>query len=200
MNNAYTNISYRGQISQGTLQWNLYMRGTASNYLAGQLLIGTTTKGTFALDVNGTARVSGASSFGGNMTLSLNQNSNTSLTVSNTTTGTTAVSEVVLQSNTAASFGKTSSSYFTFKTIVASDFYIYNAGAGDITMLNNFSSGNIKFTAGGSSTVYMTIKSNGSVNYAPMATPATASAGDVYYDSTSNKLRCYNGTSWNDLF
>ena len=60
MNNAYTNISYRGQISQGTLQWNLYMSGTASNYLAGQLLIGTTTKGTFALDVNGTARVSGA--------------------------------------------------------------------------------------------------------------------------------------------
>jgi len=59
MNNAYTNISYRGQISQGTLQWNLYMSGTASNYLAGQLLIGTTTKGTFALDVNGTARVSG---------------------------------------------------------------------------------------------------------------------------------------------
>ena len=167
---------------------------------AGRLLLGTTTEGTFLLDVNGTARVSGASTFGGNMTLSLNQNSNTSLTVSNTTTGTFAVSEVVLQSNTVASFGKTSSSYATFKTIVASDVYIYNAGAGDITMLNNFSSGNIKFTAGGSSTVYMTIKSNGSVRYQPMATPGTAQAGDVYYDSTSNKLRCYDGTTWNDLF
>ena len=38
------------------------------------------------------------------------------------------------------------------------------------------------------------------VNYVPMSTPATANAGDVYYDSSTNKLRCYNGTSWNDLF
>ena len=44
------------------------------------------------------------------------------------------------------------------------------------------------------------IKSNGSVRYTPMATPASAEAGDVYYDSSTNKLRCYNGTSWNDLF
>jgi hypothetical protein len=40
----------------------------------------------------------------------------------------------------------------------------------------------------------------GSVRFIPIATPSTAEAGDVYYDSTSNKLRCYNGTSWNDLF
>jgi hypothetical protein len=38
------------------------------------------------------------------------------------------------------------------------------------------------------------------VNYVPMSTPATANAGDVYYDSSTNKLRCYNGTTWNDLF
>jgi hypothetical protein len=44
------------------------------------------------------------------------------------------------------------------------------------------------------------LKANGSLRYIPMATPASAEAGDVYYDSTSNKLRCYNGTSWNDLF
>jgi hypothetical protein len=44
------------------------------------------------------------------------------------------------------------------------------------------------------------IKANGSVRYIPMATPASAEAGDVYYDSSTNKLRCYNGTSWNDLF
>jgi len=24
--------------------------------------------------------------------------------------------------------------------------------------------------------------------------------GDIYYDSTLKKLRCYNGTSWNNLF
>jgi hypothetical protein len=40
----------------------------------------------------------------------------------------------------------------------------------------------------------------GSVRFIPIATPASAEAGDVYYDSSTNKLRCYNGTSWNDLF
>ena len=44
------------------------------------------------------------------------------------------------------------------------------------------------------------VKENGAVRYVPMAEPASAEAGDVYYDSTSNKLRCYNGTIWNDLF
>jgi hypothetical protein len=39
--------------------WGLYGAGTADNYLAGKLLINTTTVGTFNLDVNGTARVSG---------------------------------------------------------------------------------------------------------------------------------------------
>ena len=58
--------------------------------------------------------------------------------------------------------------------------------------------GGLKFYA--NATERMRLKSNGSVRYIPMATPASAEAGDVYYDSSTNKLRCYNGTSWNDLF
>ena len=38
------------------------------------------------------------------------------------------------------------------------------------------------------------------LHIAPGATPATAEAGDVYYDSTTNKLRCHNGAAWQDLF
>ena len=34
----------------------------------------------------------------------------------------------------------------------------------------------------------------------PSATPSGASAGDIYFDSSTNKLRCFNGTIWNDLF
>ena len=34
----------------------------------------------------------------------------------------------------------------------------------------------------------------------PRATPASATAGDVYFDSTANTLRCYDGTAWQDLF
>lgn len=44
------------------------------------------------------------------------------------------------------------------------------------------------------------INADGSVNFTPMATPAAPSAGDIYYDSTLNKLRCYDGTTWNNLF
>ena len=52
-----------------------------------------------------------------------------------------------------------------------------------------------------SSTVRATVKQNGQVNFVPLgAAPSGAAAGDVYYDSSTNKLRCYNGTSWNDLF
>lgn len=37
-------------------------------------------------------------------------------------------------------------------------------------------------------------------NFVPQIEPATPKAGDVYYSSSTNKLRCYNGTIWNDLF
>jgi hypothetical protein len=47
----------------------------------------------------------------------------------------------------------------------------------------------------------MRVKANGQVRFVPLAAaPLGAEAGDVYYDSTTNKLRCYNGTIWNDLF
>ena len=102
MNNGYTNIAYRGQISQGTLSWNLYMNGTASNYLAGQLLIGTTTKGTFALDVNGTARVSGDATFSTNVGIGISPLSrlhisgagDQSIILQSTSTGTTTSSYI----------------------------------------------------------------------------------------------------------
>jgi hypothetical protein len=56
---AVNNFAFYGEIPNGTNRWNLYMNGTADNYLRGKLLINTTTVGTFDLDVNGTARVSG---------------------------------------------------------------------------------------------------------------------------------------------
>lgn len=41
----------------------------------------------------------------------------------------------------------------------------------------------------------------GFANFQPVSGPPTSPrAGSVYYDSSTNKLRCYNGTSWNDLF
>jgi hypothetical protein len=45
------------------------------------------------------------------------------------------------------------------------------------------------------------VKGAGQLRFFPLAVdPAGAEAGDVYYNSSSNKLKCYNGSTWNDLF
>jgi len=43
---ATTNYGFYSNIASGTGRWNLYMNGTASNYMAGDLLLGTTTPDT----------------------------------------------------------------------------------------------------------------------------------------------------------
>jgi len=52
-----------------------------------------------------------------------------------------------------------------------------------------------------SGTGVLQAKSTGSVRFVPLAAdPASGNeAGDVYYNSSTNKLRVYNGTSWVDL-
>lgn len=38
------------------------------------------------------------------------------------------------------------------------------------------------------------------LNLVPSTTPASASAGDIYFDSGTNKLRAYDGSGWHDLW
>jgi hypothetical protein len=46
----------------------------------------------------------------------------------------------------------------------------------------------------------MRVKATGAVRFVPLsADPGTADAGDVYYNSSTNKLRVYDGSSWVDL-
>jgi hypothetical protein len=41
----------------------------------------------------------------------------------------------------------------------------------------------------------------GAINFQPKsAAPASPAEGDVYYDDVLKKLRCYDGTIWNNLF
>ena len=161
----------------------------------GNLLVGTTTDSGQKLQVNGTIYATSGD-------IVNNQNGTTVFSLSNSTAGGSAFTEFRINASVGTgAFGKTSASTTAYKTISPSDLYIYNnSGAGNIAILNDKSGGSITMAAGASSTVHMTIKSNGSVRYQPMATPGTAEAGDVYYDSSTNKLRCYNGTTWNDLF
>lgn len=66
----------------------------------------------------------------------------------------------------------------------------------------------IKVSADGSSwnDALSIAASTGQVNIAtilhltPGSAPASAAAGDLYFDSSTNKARCYDGTIWQDLF
>jgi hypothetical protein len=229
------------------------MSGTADNYLRGKLLINTTTVSTFALDVNGTARVSGNLTGGNNFILpyaagSITSNAltwgntiglyldnsffflgdsfNSGICLNNTNSITNPIFFAKLNQNTYVKNSNSASSY-TLK--IVNDFndsantfsgILFAAGTGVSTAArgkgglvynqngNGWNRGDFYFlqnsvadgTIASISDVVLAVKNNGSVKFVPRATPSSAEAGDVYYDSSTNKLRCYNGTSWNDLF
>jgi hypothetical protein len=82
----------------------------------------------------------------------------------------------------------------------ASDAAVANIGIGYGT---DASDGYLYFRirdSGTTNRLVTVMKANGAVRFVPLAAdPASGEAGDVYYNSTDNKLRVYNGTSWVDL-
>jgi hypothetical protein len=56
-------FGYYGNVASGTNKWNIYMNGTALNYMNGALLLGSTTSSGEQLQVTGTMKVTGASTF-----------------------------------------------------------------------------------------------------------------------------------------
>jgi hypothetical protein len=54
---ATNNFGFRSEIASGTGRWNFYANGTASNYFAGTVAVGTTSPNSAALlDVSSTTR------------------------------------------------------------------------------------------------------------------------------------------------
>ena len=75
---AVTNLGFRGRINSGTNRWNLYMSGTAANYLEGDTAIGTTSLATATkFTLGGSETASSAIARGGliNTTLVASANS-----------------------------------------------------------------------------------------------------------------------------
>jgi hypothetical protein len=159
------------------------MRLSANN----NLLINTTTDAGFRLDVNGTARVQDT------LTVVKNQNLGTSLNITNTTSNFLAGAVLTLTSDASsgnAQLGKYSTTTTAYKTLSPKDVWIYNSSTGgDISILNDFATGQIKFAAGGSSTAHMTIKSNGRINMSALPTSSAGlSTGDIWNDAGTLKI------------
>jgi hypothetical protein len=125
----------------------------------GNMHLGTATDSGFKLDVNGTARVQD------NITISKNANAQTRLDINNTTSGALSVSGIQITSDaTSGQFSvvKYSTATTSYKTLASRDAIIFNnSTAGNISILNDFASGNINFAAGGSSTAQLTLSSGG---------------------------------------
>jgi predicted heme/steroid binding protein len=144
----------------------------------GNLLVGTTTDSGEKLQVNGGAYLQN------NVLVRKDSTSDTAIVVSNsgTASATTTMSFILQESAIPQGWFRRYRDFSANVEIGFTDNLLFSGNI-DSTKVERFR-----------------IKANGSVRYIPMATPASAEAGDVYYDSTTNKLRCYNGTSWNDLF
>jgi hypothetical protein len=95
---ATNNYGFRGLIPSGTNRWNLYMDGTANNYMAGSLGIGTTS----LLGIN-------------NLYVGKSMTSGT--TVNNITSGGVIQSDVTSAARYFASIAATSASSFTISNI-----------------------------------------------------------------------------------
>jgi hypothetical protein len=64
LTSATNNYAFFSNINAAANRWNIYMAGTAANYMAGKLLIGSTTDSGELLQINGSSKVTGTLNIG----------------------------------------------------------------------------------------------------------------------------------------
>lgn len=150
---------------------------TTSTWLGGNLLLGSTTDGGQRLQVNGTALITGNTEFSGAISMGINIFTSGVLRVYST------IPVLSLQNPTTGS-GNTDG------------FQLSVSGANGYAW--NYENAAIFF--GTNNTERVRIKPQGQVRFAPLASdPTGQESGDVYYNSTTNVLKYYNGSTWNDM-
>jgi hypothetical protein len=125
-------------------------------------LDGTTGAATLTGALNGTS-----ASFTGAITLSNNQNAGTLISIVNTTAGSGSQSTFRALSDSTAgeiTIGKYSSSTTPYKIIGSGSGFVYT-DKGNISILNDNTSGSILLAAGGSSTAHLTLASTGAATF-----------------------------------
>jgi hypothetical protein len=231
VNNLSTGNDVRGislGISSGANRWNLYASGTASNYLAGNLLINTTTDAGFRLDVNGTARVQGALSVN-TATIGNLSNNGTLLVQASTLSEWFSVGVIgsgVVGFNRAGGYTLHANAIFIARmnlgSLSASSHILSLQGVsgqtGDLLRIdatNSTTNGStVLVKASGSviigspteiSSSILTLESTTRGFLPPRMTSAQRDAiaspatGLVVYNTTDNRLSVYNGTAWVNL-
>jgi len=99
------------------------------------------------------------------LSITKNQDASTQILLSNTTSGANSTAEIRIDSDINSGtlvIGKHSSTKTSYKIVSVRDAFLTNVlTAGDIAILNDFATGKIKFSAGGSSTAQATLTAAG---------------------------------------
>jgi hypothetical protein len=182
---ATNNYGFFGNIASGTNRWNLYMAGTAANYMAGDLGIGSTNPDFFSRGYSKIFGVFGSS----NASIGINTNTGSScflqLGVNNTRT-------FQLQSNATETLLGTGTATPLIFTIAFNERARIesngNFGIGTGASINASAKVQIDSTTSGFLPPRMT-----TTQKLAIGTPA---AGLMVYDTTLNQMSYYNGTLW----
>jgi hypothetical protein len=163
---------------------------------------------TGSVDITG-ALIGTSGAFNSSLSLTKNSNGGSAISITNTNAGSSALAEYTLNTNSSgfASLGKNSSARDGAGIIDPSDTFLYSEGGGNISIFNNFSSGQIRFAAGASTSAHVTIASTGDTTFSNSVTASNfkiASAGggiDFSVNSnpagmTSELLNDYEEGTW----
>jgi hypothetical protein len=181
---AANNYGFYSNIASGTNRWNFYAAGTAANYFAGTVSIGTTSTSDAGVVITPSVTRDGA--WDAKLALQSTASGDYPTLYFSGCNATDRYGAIVQTTSTSgnASFNITSSI----------EFLNSSATAGNIVFKTNNTVGT------GAAVERLRLKSTGQVRFQPLAAdPAGAEAGDVYYNSGTNKLKVYDGSTWVDL-
>jgi hypothetical protein len=184
LSGATNNYAFFSDLASGTNRWNLYMNGTAANYMAGNLNIGTT------LDTGSSLQVY-KSYLAGVYSLDAG------------TGGIAGISEVArFYSNGNGGAGRgvgiVIGAAGSLNTVSVARLIGYQENAS--ATANNASFAIEVANTSGTLTERIRVKNTGQMRFVPLASdPLNAQAGDVYYNSTISALKLYDGTVWRTI-
>ena len=147
--------------------------------------------------------------FDNTLTLKIAQNAQTKFLVVNSQAGTSSQAIISLQSDNSAgtaNMGKNSSSLTRYKFLGPSDIYLQNGGGtgGNISILNDFTGGEIYMGSGSSTKPQFTLHSNGHYSIGGDSTDQASTTFNLYGQLWQKKDSItYNGTppaSWISIY